>query len=47
MNKSGVCMAIEHVQDPENPNNYTFKLHYPDKAIDRSVRHYAMGVPDQ
>mmetsp|Transcript_6764 Transcript_6764/g.9286 ORF Transcript_6764/g.9286 Transcript_6764/m.9286 type:complete len:98 (+) Transcript_6764:368-661(+) len=44
----GVCMAIEQIKDPQNPNNYTFKLHYPDKNFDPLKKlHYSQGIPDQ
>ena len=43
----GVCMGIEQIVDPDNPHNYTFKLHYPDQPVGRSSRHYEQGVPLQ
>ena len=44
---SGICMGIEHIQDPDNPKNFTFKLYYPDQPIGRSVRHYEQAIPLQ
>ena len=45
--KPGVCVGIERIYDEDQPNNYTFILHYPDQAFDRSTREYSKGVPDQ
>ena len=44
---SGICVGIEHHQNPDQPNNYTFSLHYPDKPIGRSSYHWEMAIPDQ
>ena len=43
----GVCVGIEQIINEDQPNNYTFVLHYPDKAFDRSEKQYSKGVPDQ
>ena len=29
---TGVCYAIQHHIDEENPNNYTFSLHFSDQS---------------
>ena len=50
----GVCHAIQHYADEQidgktdaTSNNYTFDIHFPDKAVSISQYAYAQGVPNQ
>jgi len=32
----GICIGFQHHVDPNDPNNYTVSIHFPDLAMERS-----------